>query len=138
MEKDDKQIFELFRDFNPELSSDDAFMRKTMRNIAIADTLKKSIRADKRYNRYAMAVSLVAGFILGVLSTIFYPYIFGFVNELIMWANPAEFDVTGQTIKIVTWVVIAFFSAVCVFPVYDIVLATLTLRNRRNPVTDNL
>ncbi|MDE7410475.1 MAG: hypothetical protein K2M94_00350 [Paramuribaculum sp.] len=119
---EEEKYFDLFSDYNPELSSDRSFMAHLERNIEAVEFVKSQAEQLHRKNRIAIISAAVAGFVFGVLSTLCYPMLSEFVRR---WSL-SETEL-GQFVadygSVMIWIVICAVVITMTYSVYDIALA---------------
>ena len=89
---EDKFLKDLFSDYHPQLSDDNAFMQRLQRQMELIEEVKAYQRAESRKNKLMSLKLLVVGVILGcivtlasfMLPTIFDRYIYGTESEFIL------------------------------------------------------
>ncbi len=79
--KEDK-IKDLFRGYNPELSSDSIFMSRLQRNMKGVELLKQQTAAARCRNKTAVLVASILGFIVGILLTLLIPHLFTWITTI--------------------------------------------------------
>ncbi len=72
---EDDRLQDIFKEFEPELSSSFQFMTRLQKNMEAVEIVKQYHAAQKRRNRWAVAVAAVSGFVVGVVMTLLFPYI---------------------------------------------------------------
>ncbi len=80
MEED--KIKDLFRGYNPELSSDSIFMSRLQRNMKGVELLKQQTAAARCRNKTAVLVASISGFIVGILLTLLIPHLFTWITTI--------------------------------------------------------
>ena len=89
---EDKFLKDLFSDYHPQLSDDNAFMQRLQRQMELIEEVKAYQRAESRKNKLMSLKLLVVGVVLGcivtlasfTLPTIFDRYINGTESEFIL------------------------------------------------------
>ena len=89
---EDKFLKDLFSDYYPQLSDDNAFMQRLQRQMELIEEVKAYQRAESRKNKLMSLKLLVVGVVLGcivtlasfMLPTIFDRYIHGTESEFIL------------------------------------------------------
>lgn len=119
---EEKKYFDLFSDYNPELSSDRSFMADLERNIEAVEFVKSRAEQLHRKNRIAIISAAVAGFVFGVLFTLCYPML----SELVRKWSVSDSSM-GQFVadygSVMIWSVICVVVITMTYSVYDIALA---------------
>lgn len=124
MEDDDYK--EIFKVFNPELSSSFQFMTKLKKNMETVEIVKQYTSAQKKRNKIAVALAGICGFAMGVILTLLYPIIehrlASFQLTLPTWhASSLTID-----FSYIGWMLVAGASVLTALSVYEIALIRLT------------
>lgn len=125
---DDDKLKDLFRDFQPELSSSDLFMSRLQKSMEAVEFVKRHDRALRRRTRAAVAIAALCGFAMGVICTLLLPLICDWVSTLSI--SLPHLRISSFTIDYSTLAYIAI-ATVCVITTlnaYEIALAKLTTR----------
>lgn len=77
---EDKDIQQLFRNYQPELSSDQQFMSSLIASMEKVEFIKRQQETARRQNRIAVAVAAVTGFLSGVVFMLLMPYISAYLD----------------------------------------------------------
>ncbi len=83
--------------------------------------VKRHTAAKHRCNRVALAAAAIAGFIMGVILTLLYPALVGWISSFDLALPP----VAGFDWQIVGWLIIGAISVICSLNVYELTLARL-------------
>ena len=81
MEED--RIKELFSEYNPELTSGIDFIDRLQRNLDAVELIHQENGAVMKRNRAAVMVSSLAGFVTGIIFSLFLPYIDSLVQTFL-------------------------------------------------------
>ncbi|MDE6637883.1 MAG: hypothetical protein K2K32_06580, partial [Muribaculaceae bacterium] len=71
MEED--KLKDIFKEFNPELSSSFQFMTKLQKNMEAVEIVKQYNAAQKKRNKFAVTIAAACGFAVGVILTLLFP-----------------------------------------------------------------
>lgn len=121
---EDKDLQQLFRNFNPEISSSDAFMSNLKRGMDVIEMLRAQNLALKKRNRKAIAIAAACGFVMGVIMTLLFPYVSGWMATLSI-TLPLSPSLPTISTDVLIWF---FMAAVCIITtlnIYEIALAKL-------------
>lgn len=127
---DDDKIKSLFADFNPELSSDTQFMARLQRTIEAVEFMKQQNAIFHKRNKTAVVVAALAGFIVGVLTTLIFSA-FGVWTSLtyltlpFLTASPITID-----FRIINIILTAAVSCFTVYNAYVVALSKLCNRQK--------
>ncbi len=120
---EDKEIKDLFADFQPGISSSFGFMTKLKRNMEAVEIVKRHNSALRKRNRIAVATAAVCGFFMGVCLTLLFPVIGGWIST---FAAPLlQFGGFAVDFTIVWWIVVAAVSVITSLNTYEIAMAKL-------------
>lgn len=122
---EDEKIKAIFRDFDPEISSDTQFLARLQRSMESVELVKQhNLAARKRY-KTAMLIAAVAGFVVGAVFTIVLPY-------AVNWLSTITFSLPTLGIKnfapdwqLVGWIVTGLLSVTTAINAYEIALTKL-------------
>lgn len=131
---EDDKIKNIFKDFDPELSSSFQFMAKLQKNMEAMMIVRQYNAALKRRNKWAVAIAGACGFAMGVIMTLLLPFITEWIAS--MQANIPLFSINNMTIdfRYLGWLLMACASVLTSLTVYEIAFARLTLRQELTKV----
>lgn len=131
---EDDKIKNIFKDFDPELSSSFQFMAKLQKNMEAMMIVRQYNAALKRRNKWAVAIAGACGFAMGVIMTLLLPFITEWIAS--MQANIPLFSINNMTIdfRYLGWLLMACTSVLTSLTVYEIAFARLTLRQELTKV----
>ena len=119
---EDDKLKEIFKEFNPELSSSFQFMTKLKKNMETVEIVKQYTEAQKKRNKIAVVLAGICGFVMGVFLTIIYPMITEWVASyrftLPIWHTSTltiDFSYIG-------WLLVAGISVFTSLSIYEITL----------------
>lgn len=122
---DDDNIKDIFKAFNPDLSSTDGFMERLKRNMEAVELVKKHNRASFRRNKTAIAISAAAGFVAGMLTTMLMPLVsdwFSTVRIMLPYLDLGTFIVDW---RLAAWIAVGGVSVIVALNTYDVAIARL-------------
>lgn len=122
---EDDKIKELFKDFQPELSSSAQFMTQLQKDIATVEMLKQQNALLRRRNRIAVAIAAASGFGMGVILTLLFPLISSWVSTFsiaLPHLHPVSMSID---FSFVAWIVMAGTCIITALNAYEIALAKL-------------
>lgn len=126
---EEEKIKDMFRKYDPDLSSSMAFMERLERNLNAVEMIHRENNAVMRRNRLAVALAACAGFISGVIFTLLLPYITDMIEsglEAIEGLGTySDFSVYPQ---VISWCIIGAISVFIAVNTYDISLSLLPLK----------
>lgn len=122
---EDDRIKELFSDFEPSLTPSHVFMGRLQRSLEAVEVVRRENAALRRRSRIAVAIAAVAGFLTGVILTMLYPFVSGWLSAVsislpMLDIPPVEFD--G---RFIAWVITGVVSVLIAVNTYEIALARL-------------
>ncbi len=126
MEED--KIKDLFRGYNPELSSDSIFMSRLLRNMKGVELLKQQTAAARCRNKTAVLVASISGFIVGILLTLLIPHLFTWITTIkislpYISISPIEIDM-----QILSWPLAAIAATLISYNTYKTTLYRLSFK----------
>lgn len=123
MDNTDKNLQEYFKGFQPEIDRDDEFLNRLNTSLNAIDAVRKAYKKEDRINRFAAMCAFVVGFILGGLSTVFYPLLSETCIKVLSFLPFIEYH---QALLISF---IGIMICISAYSTYDIVLILCSRRN---------
>lgn len=128
MEED--RIKELFREYDPELSSSKAFINRLERHLDAVEMIHRENAAVMKRNRVAVIAAACAGFISGMIFTLLLPYLVDIVGYFIetltgLLGNNGFYGYH----QAISWIFVGAVSVFVALNTYDITLSLLPLRD---------
>ena len=106
---EDNRLRDIFKDYNPDLSSDFSFMQTLERNLDKVEIVRRHNVEIHRRARIAVFVAAVAGFVTGVIFMLFMPNLTAFsarlVDGMARMSGPISLI---QSLSILHWLMPAF------------------------------
>lgn len=124
---DDKELKQLFEDFEPELTSDDVFMHKIEKNMKMIEMVRATQMVDSKRNKRIAIFSFVVGFLSGVVLTLCYPWILVLIQSLVISLSPT-IELSQSVIPIGVWILISAVSLCSTLGTYSLI--KINLRER--------
>lgn len=119
MEED--KLKSLFKEFNPELSSQDAFMKRLESNLNAVELIKRHTATVRARNKKALVVGALAGFVTGFLFSLLLPYLHSFIaNWQLTLPDESVMKSLAENITVIAWITIAATSAFAAYNTYDL------------------
>lgn len=121
---EDDKLKELFDNYNPELSSGMRFMERVERNLDSVESLMTRNAAMRKRYRKAVFAAAIAGFVVGMIFTLFMPYIATWVVAL-MEMLPQNFltEAVAENYRLAVWPLICATSLFIAVNTYEISLS---------------
>ncbi len=129
MEED--KIKDLFKDFQPELTSSLQFMTKLQKNMETVEFLKQHNIALKKRNKLAVAIAAASGFIMGVIMTLLFPLIKNWATTFTISLPHLQISHFTIEYSFIAWIVMAGVCIITALNTYEIALAKLTPKEYR-------
>lgn len=125
----DEKLTALFSYFDPGLSDDGKFMSKLQSNLEAIEMVKRYNLERKAVNRKALVVATITGFVFGLLSSFFLPYISGAIsgavdNLSLETAFDAGARIIADNSSLISIALIAVTSVLISLNAYEFVLRT--------------
>ncbi len=125
---DDDKIKQLFSDFSPEVSDSEQFLRRLDRHLAIAEQVRTQNAALKRRNRVAVVLAAASGFAMGVVLTMIFPYLRGWIASFEITLPRLSYINFSVDYTVLTWVVMAGVCLLTSLSVYEMAVARVSER----------
>jgi uncharacterized membrane protein len=132
MNKEDDEIKKIFAGFEPELSSDSAFMNRLIRNMEMVEDVKRQNSALRKNNKIAMAVASLVGFMVGIVFTLLSPYVTEMLSMIQIAMSLTTPFILTTSIVIISYALIGLLSFVVVRYAYTTTLSLLRKSDSRN------
>lgn len=129
---EEEKIKELFREYDPKLSSSMAFIERLERNLNAVEMIHRKNNAVMKRNKRAVVMAACAGFISGIIFTLFLPYLTDIINSG-MGAIADLFghnDFSGYPYTL-SWIIVGAVSVFVAVNTYDIALSLLPSTDER-------
>lgn len=125
---EDDRLRKLFEDFNPGLSPRSRFMARLERNMDAVEEVRRSTVAHRRYNRIAVVVASLAGFVSGVFLTLVYPLVSAWLSGTSLSIPAMGVRMVSIDWQIVCWIVMAVVCVLAAIGAYESTLSRLSAR----------
>lgn len=126
---EDDKIKNLFNDFQPELSSSFLFMTQLEKKMEAMEILKQHNAALKRRNRIAVAIAAMTGFVTGIILTLLFPLIGGWMSSFSISLPRLQISAITIDYSFIAWIVMAGVCIISALNAYDIALAKLSSKD---------
>lgn len=122
---EEEKIKDIFKEFDPELSSSFQFMTKLQKNMEAVEIIKQYNAAQKKRNKFAVKIAATCGFAMGVILTLLFPLMGDLVSTFSI--SLPFLHVSNLTIdfSFISWLSIAGGSVFTALSAYDLALAKL-------------
>lgn len=121
---EDDKLNKLFKDFDPELSSDFYFMDRLKGNLESVEIVKNKNAQLQSVRRRALVIAGLVGFVAGFVCCTFLPVFGGFVESMFKGAGEWQ-DIIANNSTGVAFVIVAAITALMSLTAYDISLAVI-------------
>lgn len=125
---EDNDIKKLFNTFDPELPSDFDLMSKLQHRLELMEMIKHEQMAMQRRNRMAVLIAAMAGFIMGVVLTLLYPFAAEWLHAIDFRQSAADLPTGLTAYNFIAWGLLATLSGVTALNAYEIALAKLSCK----------
>lgn len=126
---EDDKFKEIFKEFNPELSSSFQFMTKLKKNMETVEIVKQYTSAQKKRNKIAVALAGICGFAMGVILTLLYPIIEDRLASFRLTLPTWQASSLTLDFSYIGWMLVAGASVLTALSVYEIALIRLTAKD---------
>lgn len=122
---EEEKLKDIFKEFDPELSSSFQFMTKLQKNMEAVEIVRQHNAKLKRRNKLAVTIAGACGFAMGVILTLLFPLMGDLVSTFSI--SLPFLHVSSLTIdfSFVSWLSIAGGSVFTALSAYDLALAKL-------------
>lgn len=123
--EEDIKLKELFCAYDPRIKSDYDFMSRLEQRLDSVEYIRRQTAKTRRNSRLALAISMIIGFLSGIVFTLAVPY----AMELFVgfFSSFPKIDVASASV-ITSWLAAGAFTVAVTLSVYDISLAILKHR----------
>ena len=128
---EDDKIRDLFKGFEPDLSSDVSFMNRLRCKLDSVELVRQHHAAVKARSRKAVVIAAMAGFVAGCLCSLALPYVGTAVASWRM-SMPDESLLTllADYYQVLAWLVIGGMAMMTAMNAYDLSLAVMKMRRK--------
>ncbi len=116
---EDDRLKDIFREFEPELSSSFQFMTRLEKNMEAVEIVKQYHAAQKRRNRWAVAIAAVSGFAVGVVMTLLFPFITEWIASFNFSIPLPHSSMLTFDFRYLAWLLVGFVSVLTSVSVYS-------------------
>lgn len=124
---------EIFRNYRPKLSSDDDFMSALRKNMRMVDAVKEQVKVGRRNTRKAMMGAGLAGFVFGMLSMAFYPFLVKGLALVLVNAGIVASNVWEMYHGVISCAILAVVGFVVVWAAFDIIMGVISGKIKEGP-----
>ena len=128
MEED--KLKDIFKDFNPDLSSDSDFISRLERSMKAVEIVKRQNAETHRRSKRAIVWAALAGFVAGIVMTILQPYIFKWLGGLDFTISIPSVTTVSIDPGLIVWIATAAISATIAYNTYEIASSQLSTRQQ--------
>ncbi len=118
---EDDRLQDIFREFDPELSSSFQFMTRLEKNMEAMEIVRQYHAAQRRRNRWAVAIAGVAGFAVGVVMTLLFPLITEWIASFNFSVPLTHSSTLNFDFRYLAWLLVAALSVLTSVGVYNVV-----------------
>lgn len=122
---EDDKLKELFRGFEPELTSGFQFMARLQQSIDAVELVKQHSVALRRRNKVAVVIAALSGFLTGVLLTLLFPLVGDWISTIQISIPHFGFDTIVIDCRLFGWILLAVVSAFTALNAYEIAMSKL-------------
>lgn len=130
---EDDKIKDIFKEFDPELSSSFQFIAKLQKNMEAMEIIRQYNAAQKRRNKWAVAIAGFSGFAMGVIMTLLFPFITDWVASLNLSLPLSHSSTMTFDFSYLVWLLVAAVSVLTAVSVYEIASKNLKLSQELKP-----
>ena len=126
---EDDKLKDFFQDFRPSLSSDEQFIQTLNRNMNAVEAVKKQAAALRRHGRIAVAVAALCGMAAGIILTLLYPLVSGWVSAIDISLPAIGIPAVTLDCRIVAWMVMGLMCVLTGLNAYEITASRLAAKS---------
>lgn len=112
------KIKDIFKEFDPELSSSFQFIAKLEKNMEAVEIVRQFHSAQKRRNLWAVAIAGMAGFTVGVVMTLLFPFITEWIASFNFSIALPHSSTVNFDFRYLAWLLVAALSVITSVGVY--------------------
>lgn len=128
---EDDKIKDIFRNFQPGLSSDNKFLDRLQKNMEVLEIVKRDAAAARRRNVISLAVAALSGFVAGLIVTLLFPLISSRITDISLSIPlPGITDIMLNQ-QITGWILAAILSTFIAFNAYELTNAHLSISRKK-------
>lgn len=127
---EDDKLKDIFRNFQPELSSDNKFLDRLQKNMEVLEIVKRDASAARRRNVISLAVAALSGFVAGVIVTLLFPLISSRITETSFSIPLPGITEIMLNQQITGWILAAILSTFIAFNAYELTNAHLSISRK--------
>lgn len=126
---EDDKLRELFKEFDPVLSSDDLFISRLQQNMEAVEIIKHRALISRRINKIAVIIAAIAGFVIGAIFKLLFPIIVDCVSTISLTVPFFRINPININISVILWIITAMVSGIIAYNAYEITISKLTTKN---------
>lgn len=127
--ENDKELFKLFADYEPQLSSDTDFINRLERNLHAIELVKTETQTNRRINRIAITAAFICGVICGIVSVLCYPTLSNIMHGFFRsFSHFKHASVYIEYQPLFSCIILSLLSLTVTYVAYDL---TFSLTRRR-------
>ena len=120
----DDKLKELFKNFQPELSTDDDFVGRIERNINSVELIMQEAASMKRRSRRSFCVGAAVGFIAGLIMSQFVPFVCRAISEFrLSMPDSNIIGLLSDFQSTLAWLLVGATSVILALNSYDLMQA---------------
>lgn len=123
---EDDKLKELFKSFDPGLSSDTNFMSHLQRSMDAIEYVRRQHTTQRKQNKVAIIIAAAFGFIMGITLTLLFPIISNWLTNINASLLAFQFAAINIDTSFIGWIVIAGVCIILTINVYELASAKLT------------
>lgn len=125
------KIKDLFKNYEPELTSDFVFMNKLKHNLDSVEIVRQRNAQLKSKNRLALIIAASVGFVVGFMFSYALPYLCRFISYLQgkMFSDIEIMFITDNSL-IFSWLMFGIVTVFATIQAYNISISLLTSKTK--------
>ncbi len=122
---EDQNIKNLFKEFQPELSSSSLFLTELENKLDTIELIRKQNSLIQRQYKIAIGISAFCGMVIGSILTLMFPILQNLITLFFESILNMPNSIVSKNYGVETWILISGFVLFFVFNVYEIMLSVL-------------
>jgi len=127
---EDEKIKSLFKNFEPELSSDFSFIARLQHNMDALELVKQHNTALRKRNKLAVLIAGAFGVVLGIISTLIFPLLSSWLSNIHFALSELQIAGIAFEPSLVGALTMAIVCVILTINAYELALSKLASREQ--------
>lgn len=134
---EDDKIKDIFKEFDPELSSSFHFMTRLQNKMEAMEIVRQYNAAQKRRNKLAVAIAGITGFAIGVIMSLLFPLISELISSYNFTMALPHSSAPTFDFSYLVWLLLAAISVLTCISAYKLALIQLSSSPMQSSASQN-